>query len=227
MIDSPDMSASSARRGKNRPVYLMISLLLMLLIQPALAGKPFSSLVLVLLLSLVGISSALSVFRNRRLFVTICCLGLPCVGLNWMTRLADVGVAMDVLTNVLLIAFTGTLLTAMLINILATSTVTANTLCRAVSAYLLIGLTWAAAYEIVVMLDPGAITPLTSTNSMGNFVYFSFTTMTTLGFGDITPVSPYARSLAMLQSVIGPMYLVILVARLVAMYGRTPTGQQS
>ena len=225
MIDSPDMSASSARRRKNRPVYLMISLFLMLLIGPAVADKPFASLVLSLLLSLVAISSALSVYRSRRLLAAICCLALPCVVLNWLTRLVDLGLAMDVLTNVLLIAFTGTVLVAMMASILTAPTVTANTLCRAVSAYLLIGLTWAFAYEIVVMLDPGAITPLTATNSMGDFIYFSFTTMTTLGIGDIAPVSPYARSLALLQSIIGPMYLVILVARLVAMYGRTPADE--
>ncbi len=227
MTDSSHTQTSQAKRHRNRPVYLMISLFLMLLIGPALAGKPFSSLVLVLLLSLVGVSSALSVLSSRRLFIAICALSLGCVGLNWLTRLVEASLALDVLTNVLLIAFTGALLTAMLVNILTDSTVTVNTLCRAVSAYLLIGLMWTAAYEIVVMLDPGAITSLTRASPMGDFVYFSFTTMTTLGFGDIAPVSPYARSLTLLQSVIGPLYLVILVARLVAMYDRTPTGQQS
>jgi len=218
--------APPGQRRRNRPVYLMLSLFLMVLIQPAMAGKPFASLVMGVLVSLTVFSSALSVLRNRRLFVVICCLGLPSIALNWLSRSAHLGLATDVLSSVLMTAFGGTILTVMVANILTASTVTANTLCRAVSGYILIGLTWAFAYETVVLLDPSSIASLSAGSSAGEFMYFSVITMTTLGFGDITPVSPYARSLAMVQAIVGPMYLAILVARLVAMYQHGLPGEQ-
>ena len=53
-----------------------------------------------------------------------------------------------------------------------------------------------------------------------DLLYYSFSTISTLGMGDITPVSSFARSLTILECVIGPLYMAILLARLVSMYGR-------
>ena len=55
------------------------------------------------------------------------------------------------------------------------------------------------------------------------WVYFSFTTLTTLGYGDVAPRSDVARMLAILEALIGQIYLVVIVARLVGSYMRRPT----
>lgn len=87
----------------------------------------------------------------------------------------------------------------------------------AVAAYLLLGILWAHAYALLAHLRPGAFAGnLNPADGPRAFFYFSFVTLTTVGYGDVLPVHPAARSLAMLEAVTGPLYLAILVARLVS-----------
>lgn len=203
---------------KNRPVFLMASLFLLILVYPAFQARPFAGLALTGLLTIIFISSVLSVSRSPRLFLAVCLLGLPCIVLSWLTRFVDFGMAIKLLAAAWLITFELFIVLIMLVRVLTQKTVTANTLCRAVSAYLLIGIAWASLYQLLHHLDPAAFSPAMEGDAWGRLVYFSFTVLTTLGFGDITPASPFARSLVTVESVIGPMYLAILIARLVAMH---------
>lgn len=88
----------------------------------------------------------------------------------------------------------------------------------AVAAYLLLGVIWAYAYALLVHFSPGAFTgPVSLADGPRAFFYFSFMTLTTVGYGDVLPVHPVARSLAMLEAATGPLYLAILIARLVSL----------
>jgi hypothetical protein len=96
----------------------------------------------------------------------------------------------------------------------------------AVAAYLLLGIIWAHAYSLVSLLGPGAFSgPVGPADGPGAFIYFSFVTLTTVGYGDVLPVHPVARSLAILEAVTGPLYLAILIARLVSL-AVAPGGRQ-
>ena len=94
----------------------------------------------------------------------------------------------------------------------------------AVCVYLLVGVAFTYLYEIIFILDPGSF-DLGSASSgapvepldLWVFSYFSFVTLTTLGYGDILPLTAFTRSLAALEAIVGPMYLAILVARLVSL----------
>lgn len=86
----------------------------------------------------------------------------------------------------------------------------------AVSIYLLLGLIWARLYELVELVAPGAFRlPEGETLGTGSLVYFSFVTLATLGYGDISPMNLVARNLAILEALVGQLYLVILISRLV------------
>lgn len=91
----------------------------------------------------------------------------------------------------------------------------------AVAVYLLLGLTWSFAYTLVALGDPAAFTftpaALDPQQLHARLLYFSTTTLTTVGYGDIAPVHPVARSLAALEAVTGQLFPVILLARLVSM----------
>ena len=91
----------------------------------------------------------------------------------------------------------------------------------AVVVYLLAGFAWAAAYEVVYRALPGAFQFAQHVVNEGRIshglLYFSFVTLTTLGYGDITPVHPAARSLAIGEALVGQLYPAILIARLVSM----------
>jgi hypothetical protein len=101
--------------------------------------------------------------------------------------------------------------------------VTVHRVMGGVAAYLLIGVTWAFGYKLLVETNPDAIhfqTPLgagVSTGEPARLIYFSFETLTTVSFGDVYPVHRVARSLAIAEALIGQLYPVILIGALVGM----------
>lgn len=90
-----------------------------------------------------------------------------------------------------------------------------------VAAYLLIGLAWASAYQLIEQLHSGSFhfvsVPANVEQLSAKLVYFSFATLTTVGFGDVLAVEPFARSLAIAEAVIGQLFPAILIGALVAM----------
>jgi hypothetical protein len=88
----------------------------------------------------------------------------------------------------------------------------------AVAAYLLLGLAWALAYETVALVATGAFSFAgPAEGERGRFIYFSFVTLSTLGYGDVIPVHPVARSLAVTEALTGQLYPAILLGRLVSL----------
>ena len=87
--------------------------------------------------------------------------------------------------------------------------------------YMILGLIWSQAYQCIGLLHPDAFTQATPFQGIEDMVlklnYFSFVTLTTVGYGDITAVHPFARSLATLEALTGQLFPAILIARLVAM----------
>lgn len=104
--------------------------------------------------------------------------------------------------------------------ILRARVVDTEVILAALCVYLLLGILWTEAYVAVAALDPAAFSvPAGSVRrALG---YFSFVTLTTLGYGDVTPVSGSARGLAVLEAIFGQLYLVTMIARLVAMQVET------
>jgi len=109
-------------------------------------------------------------------------------------------------------------LVAMLVRrLFRTEYVTADTLSSAISGYFLLGILWSFAYALLIQLDPGALRAV-ETGRAPDLFYFSFVTLTTLGYGDITPVSDTAQTVAVLEAVVGQLYLAITIARLVGLH---------
>lgn len=98
--------------------------------------------------------------------------------------------------------------------------VSMRTVIGAITVYILFGLFFAFVYRSILLFDPGSFTTSTGTLSPASMQYFSFVTLTTVGFGDITPVSNGARTLVGLQALLGQIYLVTVVAVVVGNLGR-------
>lgn len=108
--------------------------------------------------------------------------------------------------------------------VLRTGRVTVDRIFAAVCVYLLIGFAWTFAYAFLEEMVPDSFVALSETGQ-NDYVarvlglrYFSFMTLTTVGYGDIIPRSPAARTMAMLEAVTGQIYLMVLVARLVGLH---------
>lgn len=101
---------------------------------------------------------------------------------------------------------------------------TSHRITGAVAVYLLLGLIWSLAYNLISLVIPeafsvqGPYTPSDRESLASHLLYFSFITLTTLGYGDIVPVHPIARLLVILEGVTGQLFPVILIARLVSLH---------
>lgn len=96
--------------------------------------------------------------------------------------------------------------------------ITINSLIGSICIFLLLGLIWVMLYLLLAEFSPGAFSGLTATSWQDNFpdlIYFSFVTLTTLGFGDLLPLSPLARFLVYMEAVVGVFYMAIVVSSLV------------
>jgi hypothetical protein len=104
-----------------------------------------------------------------------------------------------------------------------------NRLVGAVCVFLMIGVIWALFYTLLDLLWPGSFTGIAASRDGGwdsDWLYFSFVTLTTLGYGDISPVLPLARIFASLQAIVGQFYIAVLVAGLVSAYISDSVGSR-
>ena len=104
--------------------------------------------------------------------------------------------------------------------VLRAADVSREVIAAAIVVYMFLGLLWTGIYSTIELLVPGtfAIPAELSGPAIRHLSYFSFTTLTTLGYGDVTPVSPLAQSLATLEALTGQIYLAVLIARLVGIH---------
>ncbi len=99
-----------------------------------------------------------------------------------------------------------------------------NRIGGAIVVYLLMGILWSRFYYIAGLTIPGAFHTPDGIATITSYVYFSFVTLATIGYGDISPVHPVARNLAILEAITGQMYIAILIAWLVST--ANPKGRQ-
>ena len=203
-------------------VELLVSLILLFAATPFLEDLPSGNLVESVLLSLVLISAGLAVGGKRKVLGIAALLLLPTLLAKWTHHLFPhlLSNAAHLTLSLLFIAFVGFHL---LSYVLRASQVDKEVLCAGVSVFFMIGLLWTMAYILVGQLSSGAFSfandPENERTMTGfNAFYFSFTTLTTVGFGDISPVSKLARTLAIMEAITGMFYMAILISRLVSMY---------
>jgi len=120
--------------------------------------------------------------------------------------------------DILLLAFFVAATWVTVKQVLFSGQVDGNTIVGAIAVYLLLGMIWAMLFALLELLVPGSFRGLSSTGANADFMdllYFSFVSLTTMGFGDITPVLPLARYLTFMEGIVGQLYLAIMVSSLV------------
>jgi hypothetical protein len=193
--------------------YLTVSLFLLLLI-PIFGKAPYLEEMLAAgALTTVFLSGFLATL-NRKDRVVYLLLGLPAVGLTWLRLLFDYqGVTQGWL--IAFILFFIVVAVRVFRNLLQQARVDAQSIFGAVSIYLLLGFIGSFVFALVVLFDPSTFS---TTLSFSELIYFSFVTMSTLGYGDITPDSSTGQSLSVLLAVVGQLYLTIVIALFVGKY---------
>ena len=118
------------------------------------------------------------------------------------------------------------ILVVVLHTVLMSVEVSMDTLYGAIAAYLLIGVVWGMAYDLLEIASPGSFFSLIHVErfTWGDFTFFSFVTLTSVGYGDMVPVGGHAKSLAIVESVMGVMYPAVLIGRLIGRRGQARRG---
>ncbi len=211
MIKTSDFNGFPQR--STRVLWLMISCVVFIALLPLGGERPLLADVL----EIFVIVSAVSVCAStRRALAIACALGFPAAILSWLTT-PGIMSPLNVASLIFGAALWVYVVALMLLRILRTRTVTLETLYLAVSSYMLLGFLWTAGYIGADLIGGGAFNiPAGSADPVWvNLYYYSFVTLSTLGYGDITPISGAARSMAILEAIFGQMFLGMLIASLI------------
>lgn len=158
--------------------------------------------------------------RNRRVFAVGMFLAVTGILITIANSLVD-SEPLARLPQIIFLLFIGMAIVESLRQVALSTEISANRLVGAVCVYLMLGLIWALMYSLLYSLNPEAWTvPETGSGapSLAYWLYYSFVTLTTLGYGDILPISATARTLAYAEALFGQLYVAILVAGLVSAY---------
>ena len=209
---------------EQRHLILLIFILLLFMLSPVVAALSNGVLVLNVIGGGVLVAASYTLGgRRRHLFITAIVLSAVSIVLTCWLQYAP-GRLAAILSHASIVILVGFFVVAILLYVLRESRITADKVYAAICVYLLIGYGWSFAYSVLDQLQPTAFATPTAVDDddyAGNvlqFRYFSFVTLTTMGYGDIVPRSGGARTLAMLEAIVGQLYLVALVGRLVGLH---------
>jgi len=163
----------------------------------------------------IFLMAALSLERRpRKLLALAAAVAL----LEWASGIVD-AFMLSTLSQMINTVFFLLVAVGLIAQIARTRNVNGRVILAAVNGYLLLGLAASAAMALTVEVSPGAIdfpaANLAAGTRASDFVYFGFVTLTTMGYGDVLPRTPQAKSLAILTGVVGQLYLAIIIAMLV------------
>lgn len=202
----------------DRDLSIFLAVIVAILLVPTLlpVGLP-GRLIVDALISVMLISGAAAVADKPRAVLIVSVITgatLLVRWANWLFPTSNLAVWGEIFT----LATLGILCYVMLRLVLRRGPITTNRIEGAIAVYLLLGLTWAHAYWLVALWHPGAFTGAVDDKGPVRWTYYySFVTLTTMGYGDIMPVHPLARALAVLEALTGQLYLAIMLARLVSL----------
>lgn len=235
ITDTRNPKLPSSTEGLKKPRFsrLLLTLVLMMVSTPLIEladsafGPATGGIVITITFSMVLVASVLAIGEGSRQVRITFIATVLCIILSFIANSSDasaVTVLKDGLTCLLLFYIVALISRFLLRQKRVTGDLIAASLC----AYLLLGLSWAHIYSIVAYTDPvsfkfsDAIVSDDARMRFGNrhtgtTIYFSFVALTTLGFGDISPVSTTARMLTITEALMGQIYLLVLVSRLVSL----------
>jgi len=208
-------------------VELLIALGLLFVTAPLVEDLPNGDLIELIPVSLVMIFAVLAVGARRRSLMIALVLVIPALAARWVNFLLPdlVSPAAFAAFGVVFFAY----VVAQLIQfILRAPRVDTNVLCAGVSGFLILGLAWSPLYLLIAQLDDAAFKlPAGATLDSFNAFYFSFVSLCTVGYGDITPVSRGAKMVSVIEAITGLFYMAMLISRLVSVYSSNPLNPES
>ena len=208
---------------RNIFVALLVVILVDALAPNALARGQFADLAFAALL----VAALVETVRSRHNAAWALILGLPAIAMRVVSAFTEDSSRVNAVIVSLTALFIGFLIWNLLHDLNKGDRSTGERISGALCAYVFIGLFFALIYTHMEYRQPGTFASsqaiiaddsLTESNLFPVFTYFSFVTLTTLGYGDISPIAEHARTLAWFEALLGQLYLAVMVAGFVAMH---------
>ena len=221
------MAISSIIRSIRGKPYrnIFVSLIAVILIDALSSYYTARGLFADLMVAALLLAALVETVRARHNAIWAAILGLPAIILRFVSAFTEDSPNKNSAILVLTAVFIGFLIWNLLHDLNTGGRSTSEMVFGALVAYILIGMLFALMFTHLEYRDPGSFSAsnqavgevaTSEAKMLPNFVYFSFVTMTTLGYGDITPLTERARTLAWLEALIGQLYLAVMVAGFVA-----------
>ena len=204
---------------QRRFLILLVLILSLLVLAPFLDDFIETRILMDAFLTAIFFAIIFAVKSQRSYVIIASFLALPLIISTWSFYFVEL-TSIGLLTRIFGALFLGYAVINILRIVVQSEEVTKETIYAAIVAYMLMALMWAFLYMILELLAPGSFSfpdRAIRTDTM-RFEYFSFVTITTLGYGDVTPLTNKASALALLEAFVGQVYLVVLVAWLVGMH---------
>jgi hypothetical protein len=208
----------------SRHLILLCLLLALFLVSPLIATFRYGVVILNLIGAAVLLAGVHSVGQHSRLFAASAVIAIAAVLMNFAIVSFPAG-WLILLSNLSLLVLLTLFSSAILREVFRPGKIAADKIYGAICVYLLLGYAWAFAYALLEQIQPGSFSVPAEDGAAAEYIarvmrmrYFSFVTLTTVGFGDILPRSSTARTFATLEAIMGQMYLAVLVARLVGLH---------
>lgn len=200
---------------------LLVLLLATFLVSPLIKSGP-ASLLGSIFLSLLLLSGVAAISARRQYRIGAGIVALAAIVLEWMSHACPESVPLLTASAAVTLIYFIALTLVVMGHVFKEGPVTSARVQGAVAAYILVGVTWSLIYRLIVLQVPDAINLTRVATSQGvtsresELTYFSFITLTTLGYGDVTPLHPMARIFVIIEALIGQLFPATLLARLVS-----------
>ena len=158
-------------------------------------------------------------------------IGVPWIIFAWLSVVFVHILWVQLVSAFFMVLFFGYTTALIFQQIVKDKDVSSNTLFGAASIYMSLGLTWTGVYTLVELIHPLSFQisgdPGAKISRISELIYFSFTTLTTLGYGDISPKTTMAQSLAILEAMTGVLYMALIIGMLVGIYSSSSKSDTS
>lgn len=208
---------------KRKFLFLLITLLVFFLVNAIFVNTKADAYVFGVLFSILLLLCVIIVEKNRPLLVFVGGLAILTFLSHWFVNFFHTTKYVYIVGEGVHVLFFILVTIAVLIDVIKDKRITSNTLYGAMCGYLLIGLMWSFLFFVIYIFNPDAFffakLSITAHDlKFQQFVYYSFVTLTTLGYGDIVPVSMIAKTFAWMEAVTGQIYLTVWIAQLVGLH---------
>lgn len=204
---------------KKSYISLFVSIILLILVPPFLYTVSYLVFLIYGLITIVIVNCLFILFGKPSNKLKGLIVGVASIGFIWINELLKEDfLFLDLFTNIILAIIFGFTFAKVVREIFSLKKVSGHVVIGAIAAYLLLGLMGAALFEIIELVYPNSFDAGSLYAKFYSQIYLSFVTISTLGYGDITPITPQGQAVAIFVSITGQLYLAILMAMLVGKF---------